>query len=497
MSTSLREVNGVEYRLQPVTIDPVANRTIHLLVPEKVDGLLLEGFLLLNHARSSPDPEREAHSAFALASAYYLSRYRYLLRERKFDLMSLSSDIPNINELRRTHEPELSENEVINNLCRLVKWGESSEPTPVLLHKALYIRPEWFPVAESPEDVDEVLEKLLDGFSSEFTRQVAETTDPLEQVLRKTVDKLLGVFLYYADRVLFSVYGEQMQIVYRRVESELAPSERELFKKFFFPNPAYLNRIPALEASPVPQGFYKMVQTIERAVPTNELYKRLTPDLWGQIWRAYLAFYPCWANSVRQAERERERKARKTGRSVPLDEKSEGHIEEGAKPDYMVGPWFSAKLHRGELQGARLKKAKTRKESRKKKTTTSRKAKAPRIQLFLSKLERTVMTLAEQGVSQKDIAERLGYSSPSAVTKIKQKTSEQLRLNWEIVWKDLVDKYQRKVREYRRKIPVEDQPAFFQSRQVLLKLFIEHATDGTERDRKRLEKELLSPWRPR
>ena len=83
-------INGVECTVLPVTVDPIANKKARLVWPESVDGVPIKVFFLLSHAKNSANPEREFICALLYASAYYSHSYRYLLRKRKFNIMSLS-----------------------------------------------------------------------------------------------------------------------------------------------------------------------------------------------------------------------------------------------------------------------------------------------------------------------------------------------------------------------------------------------------------------------
>lgn len=479
-------INGVECTVFPVTVDPIANKKARLVSPESVDGVPIKVFFLSNHAKNSANPEREIIYVFLCASTYYSHRYRYLLRKRKFNIMSLSSPHnPFFKELTKTSGLEPTGNKLLDNLLKLITWGRSPEPFEQLFHKALYIHPEWFPIVCSGQDVDKIGERLLEDFSRQLNEQILETSDSMEQVWRTAVPKLWGISLYLAEKSLFSIYGKGMKTVYKRLEPELTPREQILFKSWFFPNPTYCNRIMAWDIPPVLLGYFEMLGTIAGDPQTHAAFRYLHREIPGQLRKAYFAFYPRWADYVREVEEDRERKERKTGRSVSFEEWSLKYAEEGAKPDYTIDPQFLAFV-RSEYK---------RDDSARERSTfpPPKGGKTAQGEVFLSQVERTAIHLADQGLRQKDIAQRLDYS-PSAMSKILKKAEQRLKLSWDNVWKELLQKYYRKVREDRSEIPKEERPSFCHSWRGLLKEIIQVISRGGKLNAKELEKELLHPW---
>ena len=241
----------------------------------------------------------------------------------------------------------------------------------------------------------------------------------------------------------------------------------------------------AWDIPPVLLGYFEMLRTIAGDPQTHAAFRYLHREIPGQLRKAYFAFYPRWADYVREVEEDRERKERKTGRSVSFEEWSLKYAEEGAKPDYTTDPQLLALVRAGYKWDDSARGRSTFPPSKGRKTTQG--------ETFLSKVERTAIHLADQGLRQKDIAQKLGYS-PSAMSKILKKAEQRLKLSWDNVWKELLEKYYRKVREDRRRIPKDERPSFCHSWGGLLKEIIQVISRETKLDAKELEKELLHPW---
>ncbi len=267
MPNVLKEINGVKYWVRDVLLGPPVNGKVRLLLPETVDGLPLDDFVLSSHTKSASEPERELAFTLMACGAYEYLVPRYLLRGRMFhlDLLSSSASAP-FRNLRKNFEPELCQNPTINNLLRLMKWGKSSEPTPRLLHKALYRHPEWLPLAKPQEDLEKLFDQLFDDLASEFCEGIAKTTDSLEDYLKVFLERYLVAFLYWIERHLIFIYGKGMKKIYDRLKCTLTPLEKVLFRYQFLPDPAYLNRIRLFDISPVYEGYERMQQQILQAL---------------------------------------------------------------------------------------------------------------------------------------------------------------------------------------------------------------------------------------
>ena len=483
-TVSLKKAKGVKYFFHPVEVDPFAGRCVRLLVPLRVDDELLWSFLISQHARNCPEPDREFDATFSLALGYYATCFEYLLRRRSFNIHLLSSPRYHaFTQLKKTQDPPLLTDDIfLDNLRRLLKWGASSEPTEVLLHKARYTHPEWLPVRTRSEDAEEIMEELLDRFSLEFQRELAETDLSLEDFLERIVYRLVTVFLFGAERILFSVLAEEIGAVYERVRSVLSQGERDIFKWYFFPNPQYFGRILFFDASPVVSGWSRLCAEVEKH-HLKESGSSWTGRQWNQLWRAYLAFYPYYSASVREAEREYERCHRKRGRSVPLEDKHESKVEPGAKPDYMVDPLVRAHVDR-ELRSHKTPGRASR-------------PMTPRAGSFLSQVERTALYLTEQDMREKDIAKEMGYAGPSTVSKKLKAGRGRLNSAWETVWKTLLTRYQDRIRKQRMTIPEEYRPLFSLIGEELLRKTLKTFNWGKETDRENLEEEALRPYRPK
>lgn len=494
MPKVLEEINGVKYWVRDVLLGQPVNGKVRLVVPETVDGLPLDAFVLLNHAKSESEPERELVFTLMACGVYEYLVPRYLLRGRMFhlDLLSSSSSSP-FRNLRKTFDPELTQNPTINNLLRLIKWGRSSEPTPRLLHKALYRHPEWFPLAQPKEDLEKLLDQLFDDLVSKFCKGIAETTDSLEDYLKAFIKRYLVAFLYWMEKQLIFMYGKGMKRIYDRLKCALTPVEKTLFRYYFLPDPAYLNRIRFLDISPVYEGYQRMQQQILQAL-SPEAFCRITPDMWDVIWPAYLSFYPHYEAYLREAEKDRERGKRKTDRSDLVEDFDALKIEAGEQPMYSANPQLQALLNLGRRWDDSPKKSPAVKTSKKpKREKTKMGTLAPSL-TFLSPNEKRAIVLTDQGRTQKEISKQLGYASRSAISKIMRKTQARMMQSWDGVYQKERERYRRTVKDDLRKLPKDYRADFSRMTKELLKILLGNVKTQEGSNARDFKKDLLGPW---
>ncbi len=512
MSRSLEKVKGVEYKIHRVTVDAREGKEALLPMPQKVDGLPLESFLLLDYSKTLPNPKLEHIALLALDSAYDSHCFRYLLRRRKFNLMSLSprhnpffEKNPLFKGLREMSHPEPTGNEVLNSVFRLLAWGKSSESTEDLFHRALYVHPEWFPTAYSKENPLEFIQKLQEDFLLESNKEFLETVEPMEKFFKSFTARHWGIILYVVEDFLFSIYGVGMQKVYERIQSELTLPQQNIFKWFHFRNPAYFNRILIFDRSPVLSGYAEMQLKISGALRNDKSQEGFTLEAWENIWRAYLAFYPHWTWSEREREKEYERETRKKVRSVPFEDWSAKYPENGKKrsyqvkeiPEYMVDPQFRALVEAGYRYDEPTSRPSTSELAKAKKAPRAKRAKTVPREIFLSTTEKKVISLADRGVRQKDIAKKFGYSSASGVSKKLKSAQELVKLAWENVYQDTLRKARRYVRKRRGPTSQKDSPDLYQMVQNLIGALTKEMPPGTYPDPKRVERDILRLFRPK
>ncbi len=494
MPKVLEEINGVKYWVRNVLRGPPVNGKVRLLVPKTVDGLPLDGFVLLNHTKSKSEPERELVFALMACGAYEYLVPRYLLRGRMFhlDLLSSSSSSP-FRNLRKTFDPEFTQNPTINNLLRLTKWGASSEPIPALLHKALYRHPEWLPLAQPKEDLEKLFHQLFDDLASEFCEGIDKTTDSLEDYLGEFLERYLVVFLYWMERQLIFIYGKGMKKIYDRLKCALTPLEKVLFRYSFLPDPDYLNRIRLFDISPVYEGYERMQKQIAQALPPQKL-RLITPDMWNAIWQAYLSFYPHYEAYLREPEKDRERKIQKTDRSDLVEDFDALKIEAGEQPQSSADPLLQALLKLGYRWDDSPKKSPAVKTSKKpKKEKTRMGTPAPSL-TFLSPNEKRAIVLTNQGRTQKEISKQLGFASRSAISKIVHKTQARMMQSWDGVYQKEREKYRRTVKDDLRKVPKDYRADFSRMIKELFKTLLGDVKPQEEPNGRDFEKDLLGPW---
>jgi len=494
MPKVLKEINGVKYWVRDVLWGQPVNRKVRWVIPETVDGLPLDHFVLLNHTKSESEPERELAFTLMACGAYEYLVPRYLLRGRMFhlDLLSSSASAP-FRNLRKSFDPELTQNPTINNLLRLVTWGRSSEPTPRLLHKALYRHPEWLPLAQPEEDLEKLFDQLFDNLASEFCEGIAKTTDSLEDYLKGFLERYLVAFLYWMERQLIFIYGKGMKRIYDRLKCALTPLEKVLFRYYFLPDPAYLNRIRSFDISPVYEGYERMQQQILQAL-SPQRFCRITPDVWDAVWPAYLSFYPHYEAYLREPEKDRERGKRKTDRSDLVEDFDALKIEAGEQPQSSADPLLQALLKLGYRWDDSPKKSPAVKTSKKpKKEKTRMGTPAPSL-TFLSPNEKTTIVLTNQGRTQKEISKKLGYASRSAISKIVHKNQARMMQSWERVYQREREKYRRTVKDDLRKVPKDYRPDFSRMIEELFKTLLGNVKTQEGSNGRDFEKDLLGPW---
>jgi len=494
MSKVLKEINGVEYWVRNVLLGQPVNRKVRWVIPETVDGLPLDDFVLSSHTKSASEPERELIFTLMACGAYEYLVPRYLLRGRSFHLSLLSSsDNSAFRNLRKSSDPELTEDPTINNLLRLVTWGKSSEPTPELLHKALYRHPEWLPLAKPQEDLEKLFDQLFDDLASKFCEGIAETTDSLEDYLKGFLDRYLVAFLYWIERQLIFIYGEGMKRIYDRLKCTLTPLEKALFRDHFLPDVAYLNRIRSFDISPVYEGYERMQQQIAQAL-SPQGFCLITPDVWNAIWRSYLSFYPHYTAYLREPEEDRERKTRKTDRSDLVDDFDGLKIEAGEQPMYSANPQLQALLKLGYRWDDSPKKSPAVKTSKKPKKEKTRMGTPTPSLTFLSPNEKMAIVSSNQGHTQKEISKQLGYASRSAISKIVHKTQARMMQSWDGVYQRERERYRRTVKDDLRKVPEEYRADFSRMIKELFKTLLGNVKTQEGPNGKDFEKDLLGPW---
>lgn len=494
MPKVLKEMNGVKYWVRDVLWGQPVNGKVRLLVPKTVDGLPLDDFVLSNHTKGKSEPERELVFTLMACGAYEHLVPRYLLRGRMFhlDLLSSSANSGFIN-LRKTFDPELTQNPTMNNLLRLTKWGKSSEPIPALLHKALYRHPEWLPLAKPEEDLEKLFDQLFDDLASEFREGIAKTTDSLEDYLEEFLERYLVAFLYWLERQLIFIYGKGMKKIYDRLKCALTPLEKVLFRYNFLPDPAYLNRIRLFDISPVYEGYERMLQQVTQALPPQK-FRLITPDMWNAIWQAYLSFYPHYTAYLREREKDRERKIRKTDRSDLVEDFDALKIEVGEQPMSSANPQLQALLKLGYRWDDSPKKSPTVKTSKKpKKEMTRMGTPAPSL-TFLSPREKMAIALTNQGRTQKEISKQLGYASRSATSKIVRKTQTRMMQSWDGVYQKEREKYRRTVKDDFRKVPKDCRADFSRLIKELFKTLLGNVKPQKRSNGRDFEKDLFGPW---
>lgn len=495
MPKVLKEINGVEYWVRDVLWSQPVNRKVRWVIPETVDGLPLDDFVLLNHAKGKSEPERELVFTLMACGAYEYLVPRCLLRGRMFhlDLLSSSASAP-FRSLRKSFDPELCENPTINNLLRLVTWGASSEPIPKLLHKALYRHPDWLPLAQPQEDLEKLFDQLFDDLASEFCEAISKTTDSLEDYLKGFLERYLVAFLYWMERQLTFIYGKGMKRIYDRLECTLTPLEKALFRYYFLPDATYLNRIRSFDISPVYEGYQRMQQQISQALPPQG-FSRITPDVWNFIWRSYLSFYPHYTAYLREPEEDRERKTRKTDRSDLVENFDKLKIEDGEQPMSSANPQLQALLKLGYSWDDSPKKPPAVKTSKKpKKERTRMGTPAPSL-TFLSPNEKTAIVSSNQGRTQKEISKKLGYASRSTISKIVHKTQARMMQSWDGIYQREREKYRRTVKDDLRKVPKDCRADFSRLIKELFKTLLGNVKPQKRSNGKDLERDLLGPWK--
>ena len=487
MSGYFKTINGVQCWVCPF-VSRLTHKKHRLVAPVKIDGIVLPLFLLGSHARKASRPVYEYPYVLVLSLLYWVYCHRYLLHRRKFDLMSLSSPYyPIFEKLAKESGLEPTGCHPLDNLLKLVTWGDSSESLEDPFHKALYRRPRLLPVSHSNHNLNELEYETFKRLAQEMEKKILETRAPMEEQWREIIPSVMAAFLYITEKKLFSIYAKEMPEVYGRIQKELTPPEQALFEFCFFPNPRYFERIIGLDPSPVFQGYFDMRATLNKWVPPWVL-ESFDPPTWNRIWTAYLAFYPAWIPYVRDEEKKREEKQRKTGRSISYEARSGeafSDIEPGEIADHSVNPQFQALINAGYKPDNSFKVPPVAKRSKRKKPSSD--------ETYFSDIERQIIVLGDAEITQKNMAEKLGCA-PSTITKKLKKIRKDLDLSLESVMEDMLRKLWRKLRDGQREILKNKETTLHEIYQTGVKEAVEIMGKSKKFDLKELEEYCRSAW---
>lgn len=470
-------VNGVEcttYFLR----DPLLGKEVRLVIPSKVDGIRLKHALLLSHLRKIPEPESQVY-LFLLQGLYESYAPCYLLYRRRFDLLSLSSPhypvlTTLLNQFLQDRQIEPTGNVTLDNLLKLLVAGYSREPLGELLTRAIFRQPEYFQKIGTVRDFSQLEYRIFERVHERMVAKIQEEGSSLEECWDDMLPDILAVSLYLFERYLLPVYASEMLTIYGKLEAVLKPEEQALFKRYFFPNPDYLHRIPFLDVSVIFDGFFLLQAKLERGLPRN-LYESYTPEIWHQIFRSYLAFYPNWVEYVWEEEREKQTKKKRMDQSVSfqrwqeeggkgaygqshpqgkLPSEPEGWLRRfcsgiklGQIPDYQTDPLFQAALN---LEYPLHKDGKSPPASQdiRKRRTRSR-------QTYLSETQKNIV--ADPGVTQREIARHMGCA-PSTVSRNVKPIEKAFNVSLERVVKKFVNNFMKRLKTAERKV-LQDKPS--------------------------------------
>lgn len=464
-------LNGVEC-MTYFHRDPFLGKEVRLVIPEKVDGIRLKHALLLSHLRKIPEPESQFY-LFLLLGLYESYAPSYLLYRRRFDFLSLSSPhYPALTTLLKQflqdRQIKPTGNVALDNLLKLLVAGYSKEPLGELLTRAIFRQPEYFQKIGAVRDFSELEHRVLERLHERMVAKIQQEGSSLEECWEDMFPDILAVSLYLFERCLLPVYASEMLTIYGKLEVELKPEEQALFKRYFFPNPDYLHRIPFLDVSVIFDGFFLLQAKLERGLPRN-LYESYTPEIWHQIFRSYLAFYPNWIEYVCEEEREKQTKKKKMEQSVSFekwDEKGgkgaygQGHpqgklpsepegwlrrfcsgIEPGQIPDYQTDPLFQATVNLGYPWDKDSKDPLASQDIRKRRTRSR--------QTYLSEIQKNIV--ADPGVTQREIAKHMGCA-PSTVSRNVKPIEKAFNVSLERVAKKFVNNLMKRLKTAERKI---------------------------------------------
>lgn len=475
-------INGVECDVHWIYFNDEKAR---LLVPRKVKDLPFPAFAVSCFAEKSSNYEMDALDASLWITLYYFRCYRHLLYKRKFDLSSLSSPFyPTLRKLCKRTKIKPTGDPILDSVETLIQLGSPDESRSLdeIMPRAIYKHPERIPLESLDEEIDTLADRGVENFEKALSQKIREADEPLEKILREVRERYLTLVLFLTERATFDILHQGGEAVYEMIKEKLSSTERVLFKLYCLKNPKYLNRIVCFDASPIVPSFLQMMEKIYRGAGVKKASLLLTPELVDRLWRSYLSFYPVWLLYVRDDEEDKGREGRK---EVPYWSWSAAYVKE--QPEHMMDPLVMALLKSGYPYDEESQKEPS-------KPRRKRKRKQRRVETFLSRLQREVVGLEAEGISNNDIAQIIGQT-PSSVSKIRKRTSELLGKSWERgAYKPFLKQTHVEMRRLYMDLPSQKRPLFQNLYLATMRRLIQRISKNTGRSPEVLEKDLIPPF---
>lgn len=456
---------------------------IRKVTPLMVGNSPFVGFAISSFAEQFPDPHEQARRIWIWSLAYAGGCYRFLLRKRKFDLMSLSSPYyPTLRGMCRGMKIEPTGNVLLDNLQRMIRLGASgqSKRTKGMLRKAVYLHPDWI----YPEDDKGKSEALMRRLEQEMRKPIWEKiktvndalNEPLGKTMHKVTEREFALKLFWAERMLFKVLHHGAEAVYERIKRNLCAAERTVFKQNFFKAPNYLDRIIQFDMSRLMSSYLSMLEKIERQVEVKIASRFISLERIPQIWRSYLEFYPHWYKAILTDEKVRRfRRKKQMFYTTSLDDKLREQPEYSS--DAMQQMLMEPIPEDEELPGPELKKPERNIGKRRAETI---------------RLEEKIARLAAEGILGKEIAKIIG-KSPSYVSKIKKRLTKDLMTKWESFERDSLRRSLRgKIKRAYDRLEPKKKTLFRNLYVAFIKRIIEELLEvEPDLDAERLKKDLI------
>ena len=514
-------IRGVECRLEETYL--MDGQRVRVVIPEKIDGKDLLEFVLSSYAEGFPHPEKRKSFAWVSMCLYYNACHSLLIHKREFDIYSLSSSmyrhqlaevrqLPKFESIALRFRSEIkagtlsrSQARFWDNIRLMVELGHPSElkSWEDLLRRAIYRNPDWLPRPDHTEGFQGLMRKYYEDLEREALRKIGKLGEPQDQVWREWFARFSCLLVFQAEHTTFNVLHQAMEKVYERIEGDLSPNEKALFRFWYFKNPKYLGRIIAFDSSPVRSGLDKVLMEIYHHFGVQRSLRILQSPTIETIITAYLNFYPIWLYLVRAEEAEKRYEVKKREEEGAARRHKDRERRQEFDPYVFLGDDLERDKDKREystssldemLRGLKNLPWPYDKEPVQKVSKPGKNVRKKRAKEILPDLQRKIIGFEADGLSNEDIACHLGRS-PSYAWKLKKKVNDiSMSIRDERVYKLTSRRINRDVRRIYDELPAKGKARFGNWYVGEVRKLVQQVSKNTHLDSAKMEKRLIPPF---